>query len=404
MPAPRAGTCDHQLPLVMASCAANGQLLAQASIRRPVRVEIFGRADDSTAFAMVNRHWLAGLAQVDGLQIRCVERQEDLSGEADFTIWHSYENDFEAFQAPAGGQFIAVRTWDFGPFPPSWVRKITRECDRLWVHTEWIRQQAIVAGIPGERIAVIPHGVSTEIFCPQGQNYPLPDNRLFYFLIAGAAIRRKGFDLALSAYLSEFSPEDGACLVVKDRPADIFYAGLDHSDAIRRQQAHLGSGSLVYIREHLSPAELASLYRSCDLCVYPYRAEGFGMMILEAMACGTPCIVPRFGACLDYCHDENAILVQPKRIQLPVKKTMPYNTLGFAVEVEQVDFCEIPVTRLAAVMRDAFQAGRDALQALSCAAAASVHENFQWCNASCKIIAELNHLAGKTPIRFLPAA
>jgi len=387
-----------------ASSAANGTPLAQASMGRPVRVEIFGRADDSTAFAMVNRHWLAGLAQVNGLQIRCVQRQEDLSEEADFVIWHSYEDDFEAFQAPAAGQFIAVRTWDFGPFPASWVRKIKSECDRLWVHTEWIRQQAIVAGVPGERIAVIPHGVSTEIFSPQGQRYPLPDNKQFYFLFAGASIRRKGFDLALRAFLSTFSPGDGACLVVKDRPADIFYAGLDHADEIRRQQAHLGSGSLVYIREHLSPEELASLYRSCDLSVYPYRAEGFGMMILESMACGTPCIVPRFGACLDYCHDENSILVQPKRIQLPVKKTMPYNTLGFAVEVEQVDFCEIPVARLATVMREAFRAGRDALHPLSRAAAASVHDNFQWHNATCKIIAELNHLAGETPTRFLSAA
>lgn len=366
---------------------------------RPIRVEIFGRADDSTAFAMVNRHWLEHLGQADGLQVRCVQRREELSEHADYIVWHSYEDDFATFQAPAGGQLIAVRTWDFGPFPPSWARKITGECDRLWVHTQWIRQQAIAAGVPADRIAVIPHGVDPDVFNPQGGHYPLPENKTFYFLFAGASIRRKGFDLALRAYLAAFSPDEGACLVVKDRPNDIFYQGLDHAAEIRRQQEHLASGGIVHIREHLSPAGLAALYRSCDLSVYPYRAEGFGIMILESMACGTPCLVPRFGACMDYCNDGNALFVQPKRIQLPLKKVMTYNTLGMTVAVDAVDFCEVPVGRLANVMRDAYDAGREALPRLSRSAAANAHEYFRWQDTAKEIITELRKHAGRKPIR-----
>ena len=383
----------------MESSAKKSGATRDASAGRPLRVEIIGRADDSTAFAMVNRHWCTHLSQGCDLDIRSVQHQEDLSGEADCVIWHSYEDDFAALRAPKVGKFIVVRTWDFGPFPPSWARKITRECDRLWVHTHWIRQQATAAGVPERMIGVIPLGVAPAIFCPEGPAYPLPADKLFYFLFVGASIRRKGFDLALRAFLSEFSPEERACLVVKDRPSDIFYEGLDHAKEIDRHRAHLASGSLVHVREHLSPAALASLYRSCDLSVYPYRAEGFGLTILESMACGTPCIVPRFGACLDYCRDENAIFVQPKRIQLPLGKSMVYNTLGFAAEVKEIDFCEVPVERLAKVMRNAFTAGRASLSPLSRAATTSVRDNFQWEHTTRRIVSELKQLAGPTPIR-----
>ncbi len=57
--------------------------------------------------------------------------------------------------------------------------------------------------------------------------------------------------------------------------------------------------AIVYLDGQLPEAELAALYRTCDLAVFPYRAEGFVLPILEAMASATPAIVPRLGPCLD---------------------------------------------------------------------------------------------------------
>ena len=179
----------------MESSAKKSGATRDASAGRPLRVEIIGRADDSTAFAMVNRHWCTHLSQGCDLDIRSVQHQEDLSGEADCVIWHSYEDDFAALRAPKVGKFIVVRTWDFGPFPPSWARKITRECDRLWVHTHWIRQQATAAGVPERMIGVIPHGVAPAIFCPEGPAYPLPADKLFTFSLSA---RRFGVRVSTS--------------------------------------------------------------------------------------------------------------------------------------------------------------------------------------------------------------
>jgi glycosyltransferase involved in cell wall biosynthesis len=63
------------------------------------------------------------------------------------------------------------------------------------------------------------------------------------------------------------------------------------------------------IDEELTDEEMAALYRSCDVLVHPYRGEGFGLPIAEAMASGLPVVVTGYGACLDFCDEENAVLV-----------------------------------------------------------------------------------------------
>ena len=61
---------------------------------------------------------------------------------------------------------------------------------------------------------------------------------------------------------------------------------------------------------------MADLYRSCDALVHPYRGEGFGMPIAEAMASGLPVIVPNGGAALDFCSERNAWLVPAREVPI----------------------------------------------------------------------------------------
>ena len=66
---------------------------------------------------------------------------------------------------------------------------------------------------------------------------------------------------------------------------------------------------MVYLDGALSAAEMAGLYAACDCLAQPYRGEGFGLPMVEAMACGLPVVVTGLGAALDYCDDDTAYLL-----------------------------------------------------------------------------------------------
>ena len=63
--------------------------------------------------------------------------------------------------------------------------------------------------------------------------------------------------------------------------------------------AALGHGSLGYV----SDDELPALYRGASVFVYPSRFEGFGIPVIEAMACGVPCVVSSHPSLDEACGD-----------------------------------------------------------------------------------------------------
>src|SRR5439155_21723828 len=132
---------------------------------------------------------------------------------------------------------------------------------------------------------------------------------------------------------------------------DLFYQGLSARDEITTAAAAPGAPRIHYIDTYMPVGELASLYRGSDCLVLPSRAEGWALPILESMACGTPAIVPSFGAFLDYCTSPAACLVPTRRVRLPVNRDFAVNTLGFRDHVESVDFCEPSADVVASAMR-----------------------------------------------------
>jgi glycosyltransferase involved in cell wall biosynthesis len=341
-------------------------------------VALSGRKKEKTAYSSVNSTWLSLFENKSNYITLDLESPSDFRElPVDFFIHHDYQQDFGSVSVPREGKFIAVRTWDFGMFPGKWVGKID-ECDQLWVHSGWVKRNAMKSGIDKKRIKVIPHGIDEKIFKPAGEKYGLSTDKSFKFLFVGATVFRKGIDILLKAFGMAFSAEDDVCLVIKDNPRDVFYSGIKYKDEISALRKDKNYPELIYIDEYLSTRELASLYRVCDVGVFSYRAEGFCLPILEAMASGLPSIVPRFGACLDFCADSNSFLMPVKRFNMPVLGSFAINTLGFSEEVEEVDFCEVSPETLAGFMRKIYNADRRIIEKKSQDGIATAHERFRW--------------------------
>jgi len=70
------------------------------------------------------------------------------------------------------------------------------------------------------------------------------------------------------------------------------------------------------------------------------------------MACGTPVVVPRFGAVLDHCDDSSAWFVPARRINVPVDRVVPYSTLGHEEHIGEIDLCEPSMEGLVGVLEE----------------------------------------------------
>jgi len=233
-----------------------------------------------------------------------------LSAPADIHIFHKWP---PVLNAPDDGYWVWMQPWEYGAIPSSWLSTLVDHVDEVWVPSNYVRRGFIDCGVSEKRVFVVPNGVAP-VFFGQHSQYSLKTNKRFKFLFVGGTIDRKGFDLLLGAYGRTFRQSDDVCLVVKDMGVGTFYKGQTGEQLIAQFRSQPGAPEIEYLSQELTPEELAGLYAVCDCLVHPYRAEGFGMPIAEALACGRPVIVTAYGAALDFCNDDRAYLVPARAV------------------------------------------------------------------------------------------
>jgi len=293
---------------------------------------------------------------------------------------------------PAKGHWVVIQPWEFGILPKEWVDTFTAQVDEMWVPSNYVKQVYIHSGVPGDRIFVIPNGFDPSVFSPTAKAFKLKTKKKFKFLFVGGTIYRKGIDLLLNAYVSAFKASDDVCLVVKDFGGDSFYANRTIKEQIKILQAKKNTPEIEYIDAILSESDLAGLYTACNALVHPYRGEGFGMPILEAMASGLPVIVSDGGACLDFCNTENALLIHAEKKYLPEKKIDAMETVDFPWLLEP-SLEDLKEKMLFAVEHP------NELKNLTDKAVADVYQKFTWGNSADMILTRLKALKGKPIVR-----
>ncbi|MBM3279160.1 MAG: glycosyltransferase [Candidatus Handelsmanbacteria bacterium] len=237
---------------------------------------------------------------------------QGLAGEVDFHLRHRWPPDFSR---PASGKLVLIQPWEFGRIPQAWLGPL-EQVDQVWAYTRYVRQCYLDSGVPAAKVKVVPLGVDPGRFRPGLQPLPLATGKPFRFLFVGGTLFRKGIDVLLKAYVQTFSAADWVCLVIKDMGVQSFYRNQHAGDQIRRLQHDPANPEILYLTEDLPEGEMPRLYAACDCLVHPYRGEGFGLPVAEALACGLPAILTRGGACDDFCPEEMVYWVEAQRRQV----------------------------------------------------------------------------------------
>jgi glycogen synthase len=181
---------------------------------------------------------------------------------------------------------------------------ITNRADRVVACSYYMREQiADIFGVEEGKVAVIPNGIDPDDLQPHDPpgleslrgEFAAPDEQLV--LLIGRLVYEKGFQLALEAMPA----------LIERRPRTRFLvAGSGtHEAELRRQAADLGLMEHGSFLGWIGDDVLHSLYRIADVCVVPSIYEPFGLVALEAMASGCPCIVADTGGLREVVpHDE----------------------------------------------------------------------------------------------------
>jgi D-inositol-3-phosphate glycosyltransferase len=186
---------------------------------------------------------------------------------------------------------------------------VARQADRvLATCTDEVFELARM-GAPRRRMTIVPCGVDTTVFTPEGPVAPRGARPRLVSL--GRLVRRKGVDEAIEALRRVPAAE----LVIAGGE-DPGRNGRGDPDAARlRECAHrAGVADRVRLVGPVSRADVPALLRSADAVVSVPWFEPFGIVPLEAMACGRPVVASAVGGIQDTVVDEvTGLLVPPRR-------------------------------------------------------------------------------------------
>jgi glycosyltransferase involved in cell wall biosynthesis len=148
-------------------------------------------------------------------------------------------------------------------------------------------------GLPSEKVTTVSHGVDTDRYRPRDGTHPAVSEDCLSLLFVGRLISRKGADLAIEA-LAETDSTD----------IELLIAGTGRlGSKLEQLAADLGVSDRVNFLGYVPDEDLPLLYSSADVTLFTSNYEGFGLVLLESLASGTPVIGSAVGGIPDMIED-----------------------------------------------------------------------------------------------------
>jgi glycosyltransferase involved in cell wall biosynthesis len=179
---------------------------------------------------------------------------------------------------------------------PGTVRRLQQEpdmADFCLAASNFTRNTLLENGVSEDKIYTVPYGVDTDFFQPS-----CPPTEPFRVLFVGQLVQRKGLKYLLEAWEQ-----------LRLRDAELVLVGRGPIDRILSSQPPRG----VRIEQAVSREKLRAHFQQSHLMCLPSLVEGFGLVILESLACGTPVVTTPNTGGMDVLRDGREGFIVPIR-------------------------------------------------------------------------------------------
>ncbi len=222
----------------------------------------------------------------------------------------------DVFRGIKGAYRIGWTMLEVDGLPREWVDGCNR-MDEVWVPATFNADTFRASGVSAP-IRVMPLGVDIDYYHPGITGFR-PSSR-YIFLSVFEWGERKGAELLLRAFAEEFKESEQALLLLSVYNRD---PSVDVQAEVDKLNLPSSPPIVVMTNAEFADYQMGALYRSADCFVLPTRGEGWGMPVLEAMACGLPTIATNWSGPADFLHDGVGYPLQVKSL-VPAKARCPY--------------------------------------------------------------------------------
>ncbi len=195
--------------------------------------------------------------------------------------------------------------------------KALKKCDKIIAVSEFTKNELIkYFSVNPDKISVVHHGVDFNLFKPGSrsrdfiQKYNLPER---YLLFVGNIEKRKNLFNIIKSFEKINKKDKDLHLVLTGKNG---YGGEEIRKCIQESPCVRNIIELDYI----APNQLPQFYWNAELFFFPSYYEGFGMPILEALACGCPVITSNTSS-IPEASEEAVLYVDPFNVDDIVSKT-----------------------------------------------------------------------------------
>ena len=228
---------------------------------------------------------------------------------------------------------LGIFNYESSILPQGWA-EYARYVDYLLPSSEYVRDIFLRAGIPDSKIVVMPLGIDFDALnAPVDEGFEFNTNKKFKLLNISIPHARKNIPQLVDAYFEEFSADDDICLIVKTTVTGVkeaFEIDVQAAvNAIKEKYAGKNLPELILLEHRFN--NMATIYKKTDALINVAASEGFGLPLLEAMACGKLVAAPRYGGVLDFLDKDNSLLIDTIEVKAPPEYQYWYATPGATV-------------------------------------------------------------------------